>query len=1267
MSFPSEIVAFIKTQVCNPDLSIEACGNILKECTRAIRNLNKSLKRAKSVSEKAHISACLGKLKGFQRILKNKKVGGGSGIRRGETATNRVKWDDVNSAFETRIRTGVITNLRHTDVLPFLKDCAVLFKRRILNVLRKDNSLKINAVLCGEFKISKPDELLVENKYLNTSNAPLYHDQDIEAWFKKNIQEPILLELDTFADRNSNWALSRVINLMFNINKYNPLRAGSYIDLPNVIAKKHACINVQNSDDMCFAWSVVSALYPVSHNTNKVSSYPNPQSVLNLDGIQFPINPRQIPRFESQNNLSINVYRLQKKDYDSFQVLPIYLTSNKQSKHVNLLVIQDNYMIIDKLNDNLLPVKYHYVWIKCLSRLLSTQLNKYRGKKHICDRCLHFFHSANKLTQHDVECSKYSDYIIPKVPTENHATVKFKNFQFKEKVPFVIYADTECLLIPFQDASKTNTQRYQNHVPFSIGFYVKCDYDETLSFYKSYTGSDCMMWFMRELQQFAEDVETVFQCPMPMTHLTPKQWKEYHMATHCHICEQPFTKDDKKVRDHNHIGVEGMFRGPAHESCNLNYQDGRTIPVIFHNLSSYDGHMLIKALTEIPGEIDLLPINKEKYISFTKKIENNTVQFRFLDSFRFLASGLDKLASYLDNYPILKNVNSELSEEQFSLLKRKGVFPYEYMNDWTKLHESQLPAKQDFYSSLEDKHISEVDYEHAQRVWTVFQCKNMTDYSNLYLKTDVLLLADVFEEFRNISIKTYGLDSAHAYSLPGYAWQCMLYITGQTFQLLTELDMILFVEKGIRGGLSQCSKRYAEANNKYMPNYKHNQDDSYLMYFDINNQYGWAMSQHLPHSGFKWLSDDEIQNLEITNISDTADEGYILEVDLKIPENLHEKFSDLPLCPEHKTPKGSKHPKLMATLYDKVEYVIHYRNLKQVIQLGVKITKIHKVLAFKQSAWLKQYIDLNTRLRQEAKNVFEKNLYKLFNNAVFGKTMENLRKHCNVKIITKWDGRYGAEALIARPEFRSGVIINENLLIIELAKTNVYFNRPIYVGLCILDIAKTSIYDFHYNYMKSRFSNCNLLYTDTDSLVYEIKHPDVYDIIKKDCNQYFDTSDYPENNIYGIPLVNKKVLGLMKDENNGRIMTHFVGLRSKMYATKILYTPEEMNEEQIKMENLNKEHAEILNELSNFGVTKKIKGIKKSVIKNTIVFDDYVECLETFTEKPISQNLIRSNKHELYTIKQIKIGLSPHDDKRIISRTSHNTMPWGHYVNMDVD
>ncbi|KYN02136.1 hypothetical protein ALC62_07057, partial [Cyphomyrmex costatus] len=262
-------------------------------------------------------------------------------------------------------------------------------------------------------------------------------------------------------------------------------------------------------------------------------------------------------------------------------------------------------------------------------------------------------------------------------------------------------------------------------------------------------------------------------------------------------------------------------------------------------------------------------------------------------------------------------------------------------------------------------------------------------------------------------------------------------------------------------------------------------------------------------------------------------------------------------------------------------------------------------------------IELNTKFRTLAKNDFEKNLYKLMNNAVFGKTMENVRDRVDVKLLTKWVGRYGAEAMIAKPNFHSSSIFSENLVAIELRKLEVKFDKPIYVGMCILDISKTCLYEFHHEYMAPLFrENCKIMYTDTDSLIYHVECDDVYEIIKRDINR-FDTSDYAVDNAYGIPLVNKKVPGLMKDENNGAIMSEFVGLRAKMYALRV----------QGKKD------------------TKKAKGIKSNVVARSITFEDYTRCLNDTIEMTRKQSCIRSKLHEVYTISETKIALSPHDDK----------------------
>ena len=600
--------------------------------------------------------------------------------------------------------------------------------------------------------------------------------------------------------------------------------------------------------------------------------------------------------------------------------------------------------------------------------------------------------------------------------------------------------------------------------------------------------------------------------------------------------------------------------------------------------------MITEVAKQFYGNLRVLPLTKENYISFTAATENSfttrrknkeIIKFKFIDSLRFMASSLDKLASNLTEYPIVKKCFPNLQTEKCQLLLRQRVFPYEWFDGFEKLLYKKLPEQKDFFSSLTDSHISDDDYLHAQKVWKEFEIQNIAEYVQLYMKVDVLLLADIFEQFCENSLKAYRLDPCHYFTAPGLSWDAMLKITKIKLSLLTDIDMTMFIESGIRGGISQCSNRYSKANNKYMSEFNPDECSKFIMYLDANNLYGWAMEQYLPTGGFKWLAIDEINQFNVTDISDESEKGYILEVDLEYPEYLHDDHNDLPFCPIHEAPSGAKDKKLLTTLTNKEKYIVHYRYLKHAVKNGLKIKKIHRILEFNQSNWLQIYIRKNTSLRACAKNEFEKNFYKLMNNSVYGKTMENVRKRVNVQLKTKWEGRFGVESLISKPTFKTCSIFSDELVAIESRLTDITINKPIYIGLCVLDISKILLYDFHYQYMKKKFAkNCKLLYTDTDSLIYEIICDDVYETMKQDIH-LFDTSDYPDNNIYLMPRMNKKVVGLMKDECNGKIVTEFVGLRSKMYSIRV-------------------DGKDFL---------KKVRGVKSSVVKNTITFEHYKNCL----------------------------------------------------------
>ena len=477
------------------------------------------------------------------------------------------------------------------------------------------------------------------------------------------------------------------------------------------------------------------------------------------------------------------------------------------------------------------------------------------------------------------------------------------------------------------------------------------------------------------------------------------------------------------------------------------------IPVVFHNGSTCDYHFIITELVkEFGGNFECLGENTEKYITFSvpikKKIENKdieiTYKIKFIDSYRFMSMPLSKpidnlsegihdntcvdCKSCLDyiktkNEKLIlkyfncktyyeKEFNKELIKRfagtyefcnknlnKFILLLRKGVYPYEYTDNWERSEETSLPNKESCYSNLNMENIDDIDYRHGNNVFKRFKLKNLGEYHDLYVQSDTLLLAVVFENYRNTCLKVYELDPAHFLSLPGLAWQACLKKTTVKLELLTNCDMLLMVEEGIRGGICHSIHRHAKANNKYMENYDKNKESSYIQYLDANNLYGWAMSQKLPVNNFKWVEDTSKTNEEFTkNYNENNKKGYILEVDVKYPKKLHDSHSDLPFLP--KRMKIDKCKKLVCNLLNKKKYVMHIKSLKQALNHGLNLIKIHRIVEFNQKAWLKPYIDMNTELRKLAKDDFEKDVFKLINNAVFGKTMENIRKHRDIKLVT---------------------------------------------------------------------------------------------------------------------------------------------------------------------------------------------------------------------------------------------------------------------------
>ena len=886
--------------------------------------------------------------------------------------------------------------------------------------------------------------------------------------------------------------------------------------------------------------------------------------------------------------------------------------------------------------------KSHYCLVKNLSALLQSQINNHKGIRNICLNCFNGFNTPDSLNKHKEYC--YNNECVKIVMPPPGTYLRFKNFPHSEKAPFAIYADFESLIKPMDncdpDPNKSYTKKYQKHEPISFSYYINSSIDGVYKpILRKYTktkpeDTDAMDVFIKWLE---EDVKAIANIEEKEMIFTEEDRKQFSKASDCWICGEYLGND--RVRDHCHF--TGCYRGPAHNSCNLKYRKPKSISVFFHNLSGYDSHLFIKKLgsPDKKENIDCIPNNEEKYISFSKtiktgqytnkkgEVKDKTFKIVFKDSLKFMSSSLGALVNNLPK-DAFKNLLKYFTPKQAEILKQKGFYPYEYMNTEEKFNDTKLPPREVFYSKLSGRGIKEKDYNHAWNVWNTFKMKNFKEYHELYNITDVLLLADVFENFRDICLKIYGLDPVYYFTAPGLAWDACLKMTDIDLELLNDPNMLLMFEKGIRGGISIISNRYGEANNKYMGHrFNKNKPSKYLMYLDANNLYGCAMSMKLPTHGFKWLTGGEMEKLFNNRVIQVWEKTpCILEVDLVYPENLHDLHNDYPFCPEKVECKNGVE-KLIPNLRDKTKYIIHYKNLIQCLKAGMKSTKIHRGIKFIESEWMKPYIEKNTNLRTKAKNNFEKDFYKLMNNSVFGKTMENIRNRVDVKLVNTEEK---FKKLVAKPNFRSRKIFSENLISVHMKKTSLTMNKPVYLGMCILDLSKTIMFDFHYNYIKPKYGDkAKLLFTDTDSLMYEIQTEDFYKDISGDVKNRFDTSDYPENHPSGIPTgINKKVLGMFKDEAAGKIIKEFVGLRAKLYS----FIMEEGGE------------------------NKKCKGVKKQVVENSITHEDYKTCLTTGKEQLRKQNILRSYEHEVYTEEVNKIALSALDDKRYILSDGMHTL-----------
>ncbi|XP_053206582.1 uncharacterized protein LOC128390835 [Panonychus citri] len=1014
--------------------------------------------------------------------------------------------------------------------------------------------------------------------------------------------------IDHYTERGSGFIIVCISALDVYIASYQPHHGGCKLQKlpPQLTTKK--CFVTLNCNTSCFMYAILASIYGVSdkHRTSKYRKYLRAHNFSKWIG---DVSLDQINGFEKANEISVSVFSY---NLEGKYIIPLRITTEKKKNHVKLLLYAD-----------------HYYPISNLRRALNSRTNR---RRYHCERCLHGYDRAEKLATHLVDCENRAVQRV-KIPllTREDPLVNIvkRNLKKESKHPFVIYADFESVCIPTGDSRKVS-----RHEPSSYG-YIVVDWNKKVIKSDFKHGKDIINDFLSSIKH-TEKWLTVYlkeNASKPLA-ITDDIEESFSLASNCWICDGSLGGD--KVRDHDHF--TGKYRGAAHNICNINYAIPKRIPIFFHNLKNYDSHLLITGMDSktFSTNITIIPQTMEKYIGWF------VGNLAFLDSYAFLPASLDTLSKDLSLYEKETFLRQEWKSCDLTDLLDKAALPYEYLDSFDRYNEQQLPKIESFYSSLTDKNISIEMYERLQRVWKQFNCENLADLIDIYLRLDVYLLAAVFENFRETSLNDFGIDPPHYMSVPGLSFASAIKMLKVSLKIFTDLEMYMMIENGIRGGFTTVAKRHVKANNRLLKSYDGG-EQTWLLYLDVNNLYGKAMCDVLPIGNYKWTKPCDLEFF--LTIHDEAETGYILEVDLLYPETLHNLHNDFPLAPhklvisdEMLSPtakkilkqleqRSTKTEKLVATFLPRTRYVIHYRTLKYYIAKGMQVTTIHRAISFNQKRWLSPYVNLCTEKRKRASSPFVSSLYKLFVNSNYGKLMEDKRKRVKVDLVT-------SDAMAARRArkhlCKNMRILAEDKVLFQMLPDTVVLDKPIIVGFTVLELAKLHVYQLYYDRFKSFYGDkiC-LVYSDTDSLLVEIKTEDLVSDMKF-FSDIMDFSDLPiDHCLYS--AVNKKKIGCLKDEMSGQVIEEVVALRPKLYA--------------IKTEN---------------EVKKRAKGVQGVVVKNQLTFDDYKNTLFDVKTVRKSTRRLGSENHIIHLYVDEKIALSPFEDKRYLT-DSVNSLAYGHY------
>jgi len=1135
------------------------------------------------------------------------------------------------SALNGHARVYDITPSTHTiDINSFLLSMRPILGDLVSNLLEQ---FQLRGRLIAQIRYVRSNPQEDETFLAHFTSSSTNYIYDYDTWFQDNLNS-LSSHIEAFANKGSNWVIDEILNIEFNVITSPLLSGGQTFTLPKSLKDSKAVINVHSNANDCFKYSVLSILHydEVLHSRNEMKSYSKWTSDLNMDGIATPVSIKDISRFEKNNDIKINIHFYEKG------LKGVRYSSNFIGKRtVNILLIVNN-------------ERAHYCGIRKISRLYR-KINK--RFKHYCDRCTQSFTYKTTLDRHYQFCVRGKAQ-IEKMPKQ--LEVSTSSMEYHLSPPLVIYADIECYI------------DNKVHKPAAVGVYhvwhnaLQSKFDNE---YYVFKGENCIMNFLNHLENVAQNLydnqRAISRQPMSLSH---DEEEKHKSAQSCSKCKSKFSDDCIKVRDHDHI--TGKYRQTLCSKCNLRLKlNRRELPIFFHNFKNYDSHIVCyKAIgKKKPWKLEVVAATAEKYITLSASVPVNeyngkTIYFKlkFLDSFQFLSASLSELAKGLQVYKHVEKLRNEFPLINDDILYQKGVFPYSYFKSLNTLLENSLPPQCEFYNDLTREHCSDKEYEHACNAWIAFSCSNFGDYMLAYLKLDVLLLADIFEVFRSLSQNEDEVDPVHFVSLPHLSFTSALsFASSDPPHYIQDENMYNLFERGIRGGMTFTNIHRARARITELQN--NTNESRHLSYIDVNNLYGSSLSKSLPHSNFKWLNEDEIgyfsNEVNIQAIDDDSEIGYIFDLDLEYPASIHDDTADFPLAPEMQMIEQKMFSSYMKDLYKKVRpntnfsstkklllhqfdrenYVVHYSILKFYLFMGMKVKKVHSGVKFTQKPWLRTFIDMNSQKRAQSRTDFEKSFYKLKNNSLYGKTMENVRRRRKFKLVNSVEQ---CQKLSNHPLYVQHKIFDEDLVGMEMYKPSIMLNKLIYVGQAVLDYSKLEMYQLFYNDLKRcpLINRTRLCGGDTDSFflcLYTSPSVRLEDILLY-FGEKFDSSNYDvHHRLYS--TTNRARLGCFKDECAGKLLEEMILLKPKMYSMKYLD--------------------------SSCHSIKRAKGVQRAAVKK-LQHNDYRTVYYSEMDTSEEMTVINSKNHLVTTKSFRKRGLSLWEDKRCWLN-KNLSLPYGHY------